>query len=157
MIEVGRICLKTAGREAGKYCVVLKKMDEKFVLITGPKAATSVKRRRCNIEHLEPLTEKIKIASEASDSDVLKAYAHEGIYTKLAIERPDHAKTEAMKKEKAGKKEKSKSRPEKKERAKPAKEKPKPKAAKHEKRAEPKKEEKKKPAAKKEKPKTKKK
>lgn len=107
MIEVGRICLKTAGREAGKYCVVLKKMDDKFVLVTGPKAATDVKRRRCNIEHLEPLTEKIKIDADASDSEVLKAFSQEGIYAKLAIEKPDHAKTEAMKKEKAEKKAKT--------------------------------------------------
>ena len=48
MLEVGRICLKTAGREAGSYCVVLKKVDKEFVLVTGPRAVTSVRRRRCS-------------------------------------------------------------------------------------------------------------
>ncbi|MEM5790964.1 MAG: 50S ribosomal protein L14e, partial [Candidatus Aenigmatarchaeota archaeon] len=41
-LEVGRVCLKIAGREAGKYCVVLKKIDDNFVLITGPKSLTGV-------------------------------------------------------------------------------------------------------------------
>jgi len=133
--------LKTAGREAGKYCVVLKKMDENFVLITGPKAATKVKRRRCNIEHLEPLTHKIKIAAEASDSEVLKAFEKETIYTKLEIEKPDLSAIKKMKEEKAKRKAEAKPRPEKKERSKPEKvktPKEKPKAKKPEKKAKPK-------------------
>lgn len=60
-IEVGRICVKTAGREAGKYCVVVDIVDENFVIITGPKDVTGVKRRRCNIKHLEPTPEKVDI------------------------------------------------------------------------------------------------
>jgi len=70
MIDVGRVCVKTAGREAGRFCVVVKKVDDNFVLITGPKKLTKVKRRRCNIEHLEPLEHKISIKADAPDSDV---------------------------------------------------------------------------------------
>jgi len=70
MIGVGTVCMKTAGREEGKLCVVIKEMDDNFVLVTGPKSLTKVKRRRCNIEHLEPLGIGINIKADASDSDV---------------------------------------------------------------------------------------
>ncbi len=92
MFDVGRVCLKTAGREAGKYCVIVKKMDENFVMVTGPKSLTRVKRRRCNINHLEPLTEKIKIKSDASDAEVLKAYKVDSVSERLGFEKPKKAK-----------------------------------------------------------------
>jgi len=69
-LEVGRVCIKTAGREAGKLCVVVKGVDSTFVMITGPKSLTTVKRRKCNIAHLEPLDTKISIKSDAADSEV---------------------------------------------------------------------------------------
>lgn len=69
-IEVGRICVKLAGRETGKKCVIIDVMDKSFVLITGPQKATGVKRRRANINHLKPLQEKIKIPRGASDKEI---------------------------------------------------------------------------------------
>lgn len=72
-IEVGRICVKTSGREAGRKCVIIDIIDKNFVLITGPKQLTGVKRRRSNIKHLEVTEEKIKIKKGASDEEVLKA------------------------------------------------------------------------------------
>jgi large subunit ribosomal protein L14e len=69
-IEVGRICLKLAGRETGKKCVIIDVMDKSFVLITGPKKLTSVKRRRVNINHVKPLQDKIEIPRGASDEEV---------------------------------------------------------------------------------------
>ncbi|OYT39885.1 MAG: 50S ribosomal protein L14e [Desulfurococcales archaeon ex4484_58] len=72
-IEIGRICVKVAGREAGRKCVIVDIIDENFVLITGPKSLTGVKRRRVNIKHIEPLDVKIDIERGASDEDVLKA------------------------------------------------------------------------------------
>ena len=88
MLEVGRVCLKLAGREAGKYCVIVKKVDENFVMVTGPKSLTRVKRRRCNINHLEPIEEKVKIKAEATDSEVLKAYQEASLLSKLGFEKP---------------------------------------------------------------------
>ena len=82
MLEPGRICVKTAGREAGKYCVIVKSMEENFVLVTGPKNLTDVKRRRCNISHLEPTMDKVKIKSDASDSEVEKALKEIGFSRK---------------------------------------------------------------------------
>lgn len=87
MFDVGRICIKIAGREAGKHCVIVKKLEENFVLVTGPKIVTKVRRRRCNIDHLEPLQIKINIKENASDEEVLKAYEKENIFEKIGIER----------------------------------------------------------------------
>lgn len=72
-IEVGRICVKVCGREAGKKCVIVDVIDKSFVLVTGPKTVTGVKRRRANINHLEPLAEKIDIKRGASDDEVVEA------------------------------------------------------------------------------------
>jgi len=72
-IEVGRICIKTRGREAGKRCVIVDLIDKNFVLITGPKSVTGVRRRRANINHLNPTEEKINIRRGASDEEILKA------------------------------------------------------------------------------------
>jgi large subunit ribosomal protein L14e len=72
-IEVGRICIKTRGREAGKRCVIVDLIDKSFVLITGPKSVTGVRRRRANISHLNPTEEKINIRRGASDEEVLRA------------------------------------------------------------------------------------
>jgi len=69
-IEVGRICVKQAGRENGKKCVVIDVMDKSFVLVTGPKKVTGIKRRRVNINHVMPLQEKIEVKRGASDDEV---------------------------------------------------------------------------------------
>lgn len=78
-IEIGRICVKIAGREAGRKCVIVDIIDDNFVLITGPKSLTGVKRRRVNIKHIEPLDKVIDIPKGASDDDVLKAIAAAGL------------------------------------------------------------------------------
>lgn len=88
MIEVGRICMKTAGREAGKFCVVLDVLEGGFVLVTGPKAATAVKRRKCSIHHVEPTPETVKIKKNATDNEVLAAYKAAGLYKKLEVKEP---------------------------------------------------------------------
>ena len=77
-IEVGRICVKIAGREAGRKCIVVDVIDKNFALITGPKQLTGVKRRRVNINHIEPTTEKIDIKRGASDEEVMEALEKAG-------------------------------------------------------------------------------
>ncbi len=69
-IEVGRICVKQVGRENGKKCVVIDVMYKSFVLVTGPKKVTGVKRRRVNINHVMPLQDKIEVKRGASDDEV---------------------------------------------------------------------------------------
>lgn len=74
MFEIGRIVIKTAGRDAGNTAVIVDKVDEKFVLIDG-----NVRRRKCNIAHLEPTNEVLKIKKDASTSEVHKAMKDAGI------------------------------------------------------------------------------
>jgi large subunit ribosomal protein L14e len=72
-IEVGRICVKQAGRECCTKCVIIDVMDKSYVLVTGPKKLTGIKRRRVNINHLMPLEDKIDIKRGASDDEVSQA------------------------------------------------------------------------------------
>ena len=72
-IEVGRICVKQAGREKGKKCVVIDMMDKSFILITGPKKLTGIKRKRVNLNHVSPLEDKIEVKRGASDEEVTQA------------------------------------------------------------------------------------
>lgn len=73
VIEVGRICVKTHGRETGKKCVVVERVDKNFVLITGPKEATGVRRRQANVDHIKPTAKQINIKAGADDAAVAKA------------------------------------------------------------------------------------
>ena len=69
-IEVGRVCVKVAGRESGRKCVIVDVMDKSFVMVTGPKKVTGVKRRRANINHVAPTEDTIQIKRGASDEEV---------------------------------------------------------------------------------------
>jgi len=71
--EIGRIAVKVSGREAGKKCVIVDVIDKNFVLVTGPKQLTGVRRRRANIAHLAFTPHKIEIQKGASDEEVMKA------------------------------------------------------------------------------------
>lgn len=71
-VEIGRICVKTAGRDAGKKCVVVDVMDKSFIMVTGPKALTGVKRKRANLNHVMLLEDKLELKRGASDDEVTK-------------------------------------------------------------------------------------
>ena len=72
-VDVGRICVKLLGREAGKKCIVVDIIDKNFVLVTGPKQLNGVKRRRVNISHIEPTDRKVSIGRGESDEELMKA------------------------------------------------------------------------------------
>ena len=74
MIEIGRLCIKTAGRDAGKTCVIVDILDDNFVLIDG-----ATRRRKCNIAHIEPLEQSIDVKKGASHADVASAFDKIGI------------------------------------------------------------------------------
>ncbi|MEM4481164.1 MAG: 50S ribosomal protein L14e [Desulfurococcaceae archaeon] len=86
-IEIGRVCVKLTGREAGKKCVVVDIVDENFVVVTGPKQLSGVKRRRANVKHVEPTDKVLKVQRGASDEEVLKAVEEAGLveYMKEAV------------------------------------------------------------------------
>jgi len=75
MFEVGRVCVKLAGREAGKKAVVVERIDRNFVLVDSPE----IKRRRCNVRHLEPLDVVLKISEGASKEEIEKAMKEAGL------------------------------------------------------------------------------
>jgi len=64
--DIGRVCVKTRGREAGKYCVIVDIIDKNYLLVDGLK----IRRRRANYNHLEPLSEMIEITKGASHKEV---------------------------------------------------------------------------------------
>ncbi len=76
-VEVGRICVKITGREAGKKCIIVDVIDKNFLLITGPKKVNGVKRRRVNLSHVEPTKKKINIGRGESDKEIVKALDEE--------------------------------------------------------------------------------
>ena len=89
VMEVGRVCVKLAGHEAGRRCVVVDVLDNVYVVVSG----SGVKRRRCNIAHLEPLEQKIEITKGAPDEEVKRALEATGlIKTEKPSEKPSESK-----------------------------------------------------------------
>jgi len=82
-IEVGRVCVKIAGRETGRRCVVVDVVDKNFVVVTGPVKVSGVKRRRVNISHVEPTEMKVKIGKGDGDSEVVEALKATGFLDKM--------------------------------------------------------------------------
>ena len=79
VMELGRCVVKSQGREAGQKAVIVDILDRNFVLITGPKNVTGIKRKRANIKHIEPLEHKITLARGAADEEVEAALQKEGL------------------------------------------------------------------------------
>ena len=67
--DVGRVCLKLKGREAGARCVIVDVIDRNYVVVAGPE----VRRRRVNMSHLVPLDEAVKVQRGASNEEVARA------------------------------------------------------------------------------------
>ncbi|MFT4343159.1 MAG: 50S ribosomal protein L14e [Candidatus Woesearchaeota archaeon] len=96
MFELGRVCMKIAGRDAGKIGVVVDTIDEKFVLIDG-----EVRRRKCNTQHLELTPKKVDIKAKATQKEICEALKAVGIEIeekketkkKTAAPRPKKQKT----------------------------------------------------------------
>ena len=105
MFNVGRICVKIAGRDAGKTCVVIKKIDDLYVIVDG-----ETRRRKCNTKHLEILDKTLDIAEGASEVEVAKLFKSElGIELKQSKSKnaKERAKKQHAKKEKPVKEKKS--------------------------------------------------
>lgn len=75
LFEVGRLAVKIAGRDGGKTCVIVDKIDEHFVVVDG-----QTRRRKCNIRHLEPLPQIIQLKKGASHEEV------KGEFKKMGLE-----------------------------------------------------------------------
>ncbi len=64
--DIGRLCVKTMGRETGHYCIIVDVIDKNYLLIDGLK----IRRRQVNYKHIEPLAETIEIKKGANHEDV---------------------------------------------------------------------------------------
>ncbi len=106
-MNVGTVCMKVSGREAGAICCIVKPVDKAFVMVTGPKLVTGIKRRRCNIAHLEPVGMFLDIKEDSSDDEIMEAYKKAGITTKFNLKLPSAADVKSHK-EKSAKKEETK-------------------------------------------------
>lgn len=74
ILEVGRVCRKVKGREAGRYCVVVEKPEKGSVLVDG----REIRRKKTSIRQLEPLPVVLKLKKDAKTADVVKALEKEG-------------------------------------------------------------------------------
>lgn len=86
MLEVGRICVKLAGRDAGKKAVIVDVQDN-YATIDG-----EVRRRKCNMFHLEPTSKTIEIKKNASHSDIKSEFEKLGM--KVFESKPKEKKTQ---------------------------------------------------------------
>jgi len=74
LFEVGRLVLKIAGRDSGKNAVIVDKIDDNYVIIDG-----QTRRKKCNIKHLEPLPQSIKLKKGASTEEVKNEFKKLGL------------------------------------------------------------------------------
>jgi large subunit ribosomal protein L14e len=110
MYNVGRICIKTAGRDTNKYCIIIEELGKSYVIIDG-----LTRRKKCNIKHLEPTTKTADIKKDADTKVVLDALKKEGIIvkerkesTKDRQDKQERPKKQKVKREKVIKEKKSK-------------------------------------------------
>jgi len=101
VMQLGRLCVKLAGRDAGNHCVIVEKVDNLTVLIDG-----GVRRRKCNINHLLPLRKVLNVKEKASHEDVVKEFEvlNLNVWNKKAKECSEKPKKSRVIKNKSSKK-----------------------------------------------------
>jgi large subunit ribosomal protein L14e len=68
-IEVGRVCVKKAGRDAGRKCVIMKVINKNYVqIVVGGRK----NQRKSNILHLEPTSAVVSVSDEKAVAEALK-------------------------------------------------------------------------------------
>lgn len=72
MFELGRVCIKLKGSDAGKKCVIIDHIDARHVFVDG-----FTRRKKCNIWHLEQTDSIVKIEKGASHDAVMAALESE--------------------------------------------------------------------------------
>lgn len=99
MVEIGQLAMKTAGRDSGNICIIVDKIDPTYVLIDG-----NVRRKKCNIKHLELLDKAVKIKKNAPTEEIKKELESLGIKI-IAKGKKREANPRPRKQRKLGKKE----------------------------------------------------
>ena len=93
VLEIGRLCVKTAGRDAMELCVVVEKIDKNTVLIDG-----NTRRKNVSIAHIEPLNKVLDVKSGADTKAVLAAFESNGIEVKKSVDKKAKVQKEQVKK-----------------------------------------------------------
>lgn len=75
IFDVGRVCKKTRGIDAGKICVVTAKPEKGFTTVIGP----NIPKTKVNIKHLEPTPKTVKIDKNTSQPEVTELLKKEGL------------------------------------------------------------------------------
>ncbi|MBD3319076.1 50S ribosomal protein L14e [Candidatus Woesearchaeota archaeon] len=110
MFEVGRVCVKLAGRDAGQKCLVVDVLDKHFVLVDG-----ETRRRKVSVAHLLPLEQKVELKAKASSEEVAAACERIGLKVRRTTPKKAEARPRRVRKGriKAVKKAKKTSKPKK--------------------------------------------
>ncbi len=92
IFQVGRLCVKIAGRDAGRTCVVVEAVGNGYVVVDG-----DVRRKKVNIKHLEPMDKTVDLKAKAAHAEVKKVFEKAGLSVwdtkaKKAAERPRRMK-----------------------------------------------------------------
>ena len=100
MFKIGRLCIKITGRDAGKKCIIIDIVDKNHVLIDG-----QTRRRKCNVKHLEPLTQVLKVTKNAPRTEIIRVFKTLNIdiketKPKKKAERPKKTRKKKERKEK---------------------------------------------------------
>ena len=96
MFDIGRVCIKIAGRDAGQKCVIIEVLDNNYVIVDG-----MTRRRKCNKIHLEPLNQKLDIKNKATHDDVAKAFKSLDLEVRVSKPKPKTEKPKAASRAKA--------------------------------------------------------
>jgi large subunit ribosomal protein L14e len=96
MFTIGRVCVKIAGRDAGKKCVIVDIVDKNIVIIDG-----QTRRRKCNVAHLEPLAIVLEIKKGADNKEIVAALKNTGNAALAAEEKKPSGKKAAARPKKA--------------------------------------------------------
>ena len=94
MMEIGQVCMKIAGRDAGRICAVIDNVNENFVIIDG-----ATRRKKCNVRHLEPIPKKISIVKNDTHANVSGALRNLGFeFIEFSSSKNEHPKEKPVKK-----------------------------------------------------------
>jgi large subunit ribosomal protein L14e len=74
ILDVGRVCMKVKGKNAGNYCVIVEKPEKNMVTIEG----RDIEKTKVNILHIEPMPTILKIGKSAKRDEIIKALEKEG-------------------------------------------------------------------------------
>lgn len=96
MFDIGRMCVKIAGRDAGKKCVILEVLDNGYVLVDG-----ETRRRKCNTKHLSPLKETITVSAKRDHDVIAKEFEKLGLKPMNTTAKEKKEKPKKQRKQKA--------------------------------------------------------